>query len=290
MSFTTASMPIKGLRQIQGSPWVSDGVYGATFLIPYPQKFDTTENQVVKELPGGDVLADKSVTIKSMGITMGWARIKLSQLADFLGANFAITGSTPSQRARLTRKTSDVGGYFRLVMRAAYIGSEFPDGDYLLRIFKCKLVGSPKITYQTEEYATVEVEMEAFETDAGDFYEIDINETGAVLTESSDVTPLTVSSVSPADNATSVTPNDPITVTLSEAAQENDAVFLLQDVTSATAPADKTISVNWDANPVVVITPSGQTTSKTYNLRISTDLRDVAGNRLATAYNTQYST
>lgn len=290
MSFTTASMPIKGLRQIQGSAWVSDGVYGSTFLVPYPQKFSTTENQVVKELPGGDVLADKSVTIKSMQITMGWARIKLSQLADFLGANFAITGSTPNQRARLTRKTSDVGGYFRLVMRAAYIGSEFPSGDYLLRVFKCKLVGSPKIEYATEEYATVEVEMEAFETDAGDFYEIDINETGAVLTESSDVTPLTVSSVSPADNATSVTPNDPITVTLSEAAQENDAVFLLQDVTSATAPADKTISVNWDANPVVVITPSGQTTSKTYNLRISTDLRDVAGNRLATAYNTQYST
>jgi len=290
MSFTTASMPIKGLRQIQGSAWVSDGVYGSTFLVPYPQKFSTTENQVVKELPGGDVLADKSVTIKSMQITMGWARIKLSQLADFLGANFAITGSTPNQRARLTRKTSDVGGFFRLVMRAAYIGSEYPSGDYLLRVFKCKLVGSPKIEYATEEYATVEVEMEAFETDSGDFYEIDINETGAVLTESSDVTAPTVSSITPADNATGVLTSATVSITFAEEVQENDAVFLITDITSATAPVEKAFTVDWSSNPVVVLTPtSAFTTAKTYNVRISTDLRDVAGNRLASAYNSQFT-
>lgn len=291
MSFTTASMPIKGLRQVQMAPWISDGSYGSTFLIPYPQKFSTSENQVQKELPGADVTADKSTTIKSMTITLGWARIKLSQLSDLLGGTFTTTGSTPNQQHKLVRTTSDVGGYFRIILRCAYIGSEYPSGDYQLKIFKAKLVGSPKIDYATEEYATVEVELEAFETDSGDFYEMYINETGTALTETSDSTPPTISTISPADGATGVSTSATITITFSEAVQKNDAVFSIQDVTTVASITDKTFTVDWSANPVVVLTPSSAlTSSKTYNVRVSTDLRNLAGNQLATAANNQFST
>lgn len=283
-------MPIKGLRQIQCAPWISDGVIGSTFLIPYPQKFSTTENQVVKELPGGDVLADKSTTIKSLQITMGWARIKLSQLSDLLGATFSTTGSTPNQQHRLRRKTADVGGFFQIIMRAAYIGSEYPSGDYQLKIYKAKLVGSPKIDYATEEYATVEVTMEAFERDDLEFYEMLMNETGATLTETSDVTAPTVSSIVPADNATGVATGAVITLTFSEIVQENDLAFALTNVTSSTAVTDKAFTVDYSANPIVVLTPTtAMTTANVYNLRISTDLRDAAGNRLAAAYNSQFT-
>lgn len=284
-------MPIKGLRQIQMAPWVSDGSYGSTFLVPYPQKFSTSENQSVKELPGADVIADKSTTIKSMQITMGWARIKLSQLSDLLGGTFTTTGSTPNQYHKLVRKTTDNPGYFRIIMRASYIGSEFPNGDYQLKIYKAKLVGSPKIDYQTEEYATVEIELEAFEDGSGNFYEMQINETGAALTETSDTTPPTISSISPADGATGVSTGTTITITFSEAVQKNAAAFAIQDVTTVASITDKTFTVDWSANPVVVLTPtSALTSSKTYNVRVSTDLRDVAGNALATAANNQFST
>ena len=290
MSFTTASMPLKGLRQIQLAPWISDGVIGSTFLLPYPQQLSSEENQVVKELPGGDVTADKSVTIKSLTLTMRWARIKLSQLADLLGSTFTTTGSTPNQVHRLRRKTSDTGGYFQLKARVAYVGSEYPDGDYTLLAYKGKIVGTPKINYQTEEYATCEVVMEFIERDDLEFYEMLMHETGAVLTETSDTTPPTVSSITPADNATGVATGATISITFSEEVQENDLAFSITDVTTSTAVSDKTFTVDYTSNPVVVLTPAtAMTSAHVYNVRISTDLRDLAGNRLASAYNSQFT-
>lgn len=293
MSFTTTSMPLKGLRQIQMAPWISDGVIGDTFLLPYPQALSSEENQVVKELPGGDVTADKSVTIKSLTMTIRWARIKLSQLSDLLGATFTTTGSTPNQVHRLRRYTSDTGGYFQLKARVAYVGSEFPDGDYTLLAYKGKIVGTPKISYATEEYATVEVVMEFIERDDLEFYEMLIAETGTALTAAAALAAPTLNTISPADNATGVATSANVVITFNAGIMFNALDYaLLKVVTPASSVVEEPCAVTYDSGTFAVTMNPTSTlgATSTYNVRLGAGIRALDGTVIASAANYQFTT
>jgi len=268
-------------------------VIGDTFLLPYPQALSSEENQVVKELPGGDVTADKSVTIKSLTMTIRWARIKLSQLSDLLGATFGTTGVTPNQVHRLRRYTSDTGGYFQLKARVAYVGSEFPDGDYTLLAYKGKIVGTPKISYATEEYATVEVVMEFIERDDLEFYEMLIAETGASLTAAAALSAPTLNTISPADNATGVATSANVVITFNAGIMFNALDYaLLKVVTPASSVIEEACAVTYDSGTFAVTMNPTSTlgATSTYNVRLGAGIRALDGTVIASAANYQFTT
>ena len=107
-----------------------------------------------------------------------------------------------------------------------------------------------------------------------------------------DTTPPTVTSVSPANNATSVATNATVQVTFSEAMDPatitSTNIVLRNTGTSAVVPA--TVTYNSTTN-VATLTPTGPLSNSTgYTLTVTTAVKDVAGNSLASQFTSQFTT
>jgi hypothetical protein len=293
MSFSTFALAIKGLRQLAASQRNADGTYQARFLLPFPDKFECTEDIVTKELPGADVIADKSTAVKGLNITMGWNRIKLSQIAQFLGSAFTATGASPNTVLRYVRNAqNDVPPSFKLQARSAYVGHDYPAGDYITTVYRASIVSPPKTMQVTDEYYKVEVQMYAVIQDDGSLWECSANETGAALVEGSDSVPPTVSSITPAQGATGVSVSTTITIVFSEPIQFNAGDYSLAKIITSTNIVDVPLSAvpSVDKTTVTLTPNSNLSAASVHNVRISSNLKDAAGNFIAGAANYEFTT
>ncbi|MGH9421325.1 MAG: Ig-like domain-containing protein, partial [Thermoanaerobaculia bacterium] len=107
-----------------------------------------------------------------------------------------------------------------------------------------------------------------------------------------DSTPPTVSSVSPANNATNVPTNTTVQVTFSEAMDSstitNTNVTL--KLTSTSTPVAAAVVYN-TATKVATLTPSSALANGTgYTVTVSTGVKDVAGNALASTFTSAFTT
>lgn len=292
MAFATHAAALQGLDSILMQKMNSDGLtYQDGFLLPFPQLLGIEEVQVTAELPGGNQTADENTKVKSALATVRWARLRLDQLATIQGSLHTLTGSTPNQVHRLKRRRSDVAPFFRMVGRVDYIGSEMPNGDYLFEAYKAKMVGTPKITHETDEkYATVEMQFKIFYRSDGEFYDLVMRETGAALVAAADVTPPTVSGITPADGATASLLTTPVVVTMSEACQLDPSNFSIQHVVSTSNISDVAFeaTINGDKTQITLTKPGGWTASAVYNVRVA-HVKDLAGNELETPVNIQFT-
>lgn len=110
-------------------------------------------------------------------------------------------------------------------------------------------------------------------------------------TPPADTTPPTVSSVSPASAATAVSVSTPVTATFSEAlnaATVSAASFTLRDAAGALVNA----AVAYNATTrVATLTPAAALTAQTlYTASVSTAVRDLSGNALATGQSWSFTT
>ena len=107
-----------------------------------------------------------------------------------------------------------------------------------------------------------------------------------------DTTPPTVTSISPANNATNVATNSAVRVTFSEPMDPltiNSTNIVLRNTgTSAVVPS----TVTYDAaTHVATLTPNGPLSNTTsYTLTVTTGVKDAAGNALVTAVPSQFTT
>jgi len=104
-----------------------------------------------------------------------------------------------------------------------------------------------------------------------------------------DVTPPTVIATNPANGATAVGVNSALTITFSEAmdpATISTATILLQDSTNSSLSGSVTYM-----DKVATFTPSDNLQGlASYTVTITTGVRDIAGNALATAYTSTFTT
>jgi len=296
-SFLAHSMVLKGSRQVLLTPTVDQGanyVDAESFLLPYPQLLSITENTVSESIPGGDTVAATINSTKSAVFKLRWPRLKLQQLAKMKGSEFIASGDSPNRQLLMKRKIEDVSGTFKIEGRVAYIGSEFPNGDYRLRAFLCSLIGSPAIVHETDKVAIYEADFEAIESVTGDWYEMEANETGTALAEDPDLTVPAVESSVPADNNnTKAIAAANLTVTFDREILFSPKDFMLQHVVSAASvlhiATTNTHAVVANKSVVTMAHPE-LTNSANYNIAISGAVRTPAGAYIAAPANLQFTT
>ena len=293
MSFATAALALKGLRQLAASKWLSPGNYAPKFLLPFPQKFDYQEDTSQKTLPGGDVTADKSNSILSATATIGWAKMKLTQIAELLGSEVIVSGSPGNQTVVVKRRTGDVAPFFMWQPRVNYVGPEYPSGEFTFKFYKGNVTAPPKIALQTEEYASLEIQVTFYEEESTqDFYDYIANEAGSPLVEASDSTPPTIVSITPADNATGVDRTDEPVIVFSEPVRKDDTQFQLAKVVSTTNILEVDFEVEWNSDgdeaKLKHATPFDATS--VFNIRVGAGIQDLVGNFIAGATNSQFTT
>lgn len=290
-SFQATEMALKGLRQIGLYPANVGGLsYGNGFLLPKPQLLGIEEQEVVVEVPGGDTTAFKSVTAKSATFTLRWPLLNLEQLAKIRGSLFTLTGSEGNRVKRLKRRIPDVPPYFKIDGRVAFIGNDWPNGDYHLIAYRAALIGSPRIQHETEQVATYEATFEAIERSDGEWYDMVAYEAGSPLIATVDNTAPTLSSSTPADNATNVALAGTITLIFSEAIQWDPTQFNLQHVVSSTVVNNVTTTKTISSDRTTVsLAYTGLTGSGNFNIAISGGVRDLAGNYIAAPINIQFA-
>lgn len=198
-----------GLRKVAFSQTTDKGTtYADPFFLPAPEVMDSEEQQTQKAIPGGDVIYENVVKPKSLKFKFKWNALNLEQQAAFTGATFTASGSTPNRTSKMVRKTTDIAGDFKVDGLVKYIGNQFPNGEYHLRGWLGTCTKLPKWSNQYEDNASIEMEMEFLERADGEWYEMEILETGTDIPDTEDTTVPAVSSVTPADNATGVTASD----------------------------------------------------------------------------------
>jgi hypothetical protein len=292
-SFRASSLILKGNRQIKFSRTTDQGAtYTTEYLLPYPQLLGIEEEEVTEDIPGGDTIAATIRSTKSALITVRWPRLRMDMVADFMGADYSLTGSTPNRIQTLTRTIENVPGQFKIEGRVAYLGSEFPNGDYIIKAYLCQMVGSPSVSYETDTVAIYEAQFKAIEDVNGNWYQLIARETGVALNEALDTDAPSISGVSPADNATGVALTaGAVTVTFAKAIRFNAADFTLQHIVSATSVTEVggTPTIN-SAQTVVSIPYTSLTADANYNVRVSASVRSLAADVLiAGASNTQFT-
>lgn len=291
-SFQAHNLALKGNRQIGFYPFVSAGVYGDGFLLPYPQLLSPQEDNVVEEIPGGDTIAVTVKSTKKVTIKLRWPRLNLDQLAQIQGSFYALTGTTPNRKATLKRKTTDVAGEFKIEGVVRFIGAEFPDGDYHLIVYKCTLVGTATYNHETDKVAIFEATFTGVEDEDENFYDMVANETAEPLTAAVDVTAPALSSITPADNASGVSiAAGSVVIVFTKAIQWDASQFKLQDVVSATSVVEvattKTISSD---GLTVTLAYAGLTVSHNYNVSVGAGVRSRTGVLIAAGFDRQFST
>lgn len=279
-----------GLRAMKVQKLVA-GVATEGYLFPCPQLMGFEENQTKVEIPGGDVVCETVTAIKSLKMTVRWPKLDLQMQAMLIGATYTTTGSGSSQVDKLVRRTTDTAPFIRMEGDIANVGADLAGGQYYMKAYKGKIVGTPKWSNETEKEATIEAEMEFYEDDDGNFYDMELRATRIALSETVDTTPPTISSVVPADNATAVVVTDNIVITFSEAVILNPDNYALQKIITTTSLAEQEFVAGIDGTGLIVtLNPTTSLAAASiYNVRIS-GVQDLAGNELAAVTNSQFTT
>lgn len=243
-----------------------------------------------------DVKADPWIGIiakKKIGEVM---IVKCAMLESSL-ANLAIAFDYPASAVVGSEFT--FGGNSTVTYRTLYINGEGPGGGTRkFTLWKCVSVGSGGHSYKKDDKTLVEVEFQVLE----DTTKAANERYGSVLDAGADTTAPTVVLTTPADGAT-VTKDGKGTVlwTITEANTMDESTIVYGDndgatfmILNTTTPASATLvagSIAYDATAkTVTFTPTANwTASDTFQVIVTTGLKDAAGNNLATPKIEQFS-
>ncbi|MDI6872149.1 MAG: Ig-like domain-containing protein [Bacillota bacterium] len=166
---------------------------------------------------------------------------------------------------------------------------EGPDGtERKVTLYKCTVTGNTSMAYKKGEKVLIPVEFEAL----ADTTKPEKQRFGKVEDVAADTTAPTVTAVIPANNATAVAVSSNVQITFSEDMRAEtittDTILLLNSTTGAAVAG----TVAYDASTrKATFTPSANlAAATTYLVVVTTGVKDLAGNKMATAYNSKFTT
>ncbi|HHW15436.1 MAG TPA: Ig-like domain-containing protein [Firmicutes bacterium] len=164
-----------------------------------------------------------------------------------------------------------------------------PNGkERKVTLWKCNITGNTSMAYKKGEKVLIPVEIQVL----ADTTKPDKQRFGKIEDLAADATAPTVTGVTPANNATAVAVSSNVQITFSEdmqAATINPATVLLLNASTGAAVAG---SVAYDSSTrKATFTPSANLSAATaYLVVVTTAVKDLAGNALAAAYNSKFTT
>lgn len=272
-----AAAIFKLLTDVSGGSTTYDT--GVDFTI---QNINLNPDFITAALPGNDRILDRYSKIRSIQGSVTKAKLSLPVIAILMGATTTDSGSTPNEKRQVRITGSQSTAYFKIDAQVRYLGEDDTAGDYHIVLHKCK-VTSWSMGHTQDGYAECSFEFEAIPTLAGDILvDFEQNETAVAISTSVDTTPPTVSSRNVSDGATSVPVDTNIVWTFSEPIQFDASAFELYQVVSTTNRTRVAATVTFNGSTVVTLNPdSNLSAASNYVALAATNVRDLAGNRLA---------
>lgn len=273
------------IAQMLTDPIGGTATYGSAYDIPGAQSISFKPDFLDKELRGDNKVLDQYSKVQSISGSAKHAKISLALMAIFMGGTISDSGSSPNEKRTLTVLGSDKPSYFSLEGQVDYRGGEAVGGDFHVRFAKVKITNF-SCEFQSEDYAVVSFDWKAIPRSDDVLYVWEENETAVPLTEgTADTTPPTVSSVSPADAATGVAVGANVVWTMSEDLQaagvNTGSVMVVKTSDGTNVPGVVTLA-NAGSSTTVTFNPDSNLTASTdYMAVLTTAVRDLAGNRLA---------
>ena len=261
--------------------------YGPAYDIPGAQSMSFKPDFLDKELRGDNKVLDQYSKVQSISGSAKHAKISMALMAIFMGGTVSDSGVSPNEKRTLTVLGSDKPSYFSLEGQVDYRGGEALGGDFHARFPKVK-VSNFSCEFQSEDYAVVSFDWKAIPRSSdGRAVPLGGERDGSGPHRGLLPTPRPrpYPACPPADAATGVAVGAHVVWTMSEDLQaagvNTGSVMVVKTSDGTNVPGVVTLA-NAGSSTTVTFNPDSNLTASTdYMAVLTTAVRDLAGNRLA---------
>lgn len=146
-----------GVKELKIYPLLTDPVGGpATYGtgLPMTGAVSLTLNGTIesKYLKGDSVILDGDAVWDELVGTLEYRKLSLDVMQALLSTVEVTAGTTPNQTVAYTIKSTDTLKMFRIDGRA--LAADYPSGDVLFSLPKCKLTDVPTMGFKEKDYQT----------------------------------------------------------------------------------------------------------------------------------------
>lgn len=266
--------------------------YDAAVDVPGIQSVSMSPEFTTKELPGDDEIVDIYSKIKKITGSVKHGQISLPVLAIIMGGAISDTGVTPNRVRTWDLVGTDKAPSWKLEAQITYLGQDSTGGDWHTILYRCK-VTKLQVEAQGEDYAIVSFDFDAIPLKSnGKLWTKVENETAVSVAAGAADTTAPTATVVPANSATGVLINANVVWTFDEQLQpgciSSDNFLLVKDDGTLVAGA---LSASTSAPWTVTLNPTSDlANSADYISLATTGARDLAGNRMAAALRSHFTT
>lgn len=280
------------VAQLQSDPVGGPVVLGTRYDVPLVQEGEMTYTYTIVEIKGDDKTARIARKIDKVEGSFKVGAENFDVVGMLQGATVgAVTGSAPNQTQTMIISSDSKPSYFEFWMQVMD-AEEGSSGDLQRRLHKC-VITSNKESFSQDGAREIEFGFMAIPRDADNYIESRTkNETAVpIVAGAADTTPPTVSSTTPAANATGVVVSAPVLINFSEpmllSTLNGDNIFVSNKTTGAQVGTVMTI-VN---NQQVSLQPSPNLTAATaHRITVGKGVKDLAQNGLDSVYQSDFTT
>lgn len=280
---------MKGLAGVAISI-LKDGEFQTPFQLGCPKVIGFKENEQPYSFKGGNTECEFGATLLNVEVDVTFNNMSLQQQAALIGADFETFGSGDEQEDNLQRQVTDKAPYLRLEGMVDFIGSSYPDGTYNFLGHYGKVVSAPTWSNESDKEAEVTMKIRFVKRPQDKtVYNMLLVRGGRALPTSADNTAPTVSSVSPADNATGVSVSANVTWTLSKGVLFNSNCFKVYRNQSGSLTAVDGVITYDKSTFVVTFNPDSNFVASGVYVTSVKGLIDTAGNPQAVDFTSDFT-
>jgi len=292
------SLAIWGTSNATIRPGLSDPpsgttTYGPWFTVPAINNFQASAIMISDDSKGDNTIVATASRLQGWDIKLGMGLESFLVMGAILGGTVANSGTVPNLVSTHSYALGQKPNWFEISMQASG-EDDSPLSGITRTFFKCKLTKTDTGN-QTEKFAQPSYEFRCIPRKSDGLlhlFTIEQTQTPLVVGATS-LTPPTVVSIVPANNATGINSAVSIVITFSEAlnvSQASDPGYYYLAAAVAGTSVPFTVSYN-PATFVSTLTPAsalGATTA--YLAGVTPALQDLFGNRLAAQYSSKFTT
>ena len=139
------------IAKLLTDPSGGSATYGTSIDVPGIKSVVLGGDIEVKELRGDNVLLDTDSSLSNITVTFNYAKLQLDALAVMLGGAVADSGVTPNQIAKWSLLGTDTL-FANFKFSAQVFSTDFPGGDAIIELYKCKISSFPEMGTEEEDY------------------------------------------------------------------------------------------------------------------------------------------